>query len=325
MKSLIYFVEEYMKIGKKLAIGLVLVMMGSFVFAGGKSDTGGTKQIVVGYAPTTMNNPFWLAVLEGVKSVLEPQGIKIVTIDPQSDQARMNDQIGDLLAQGIDALLVAPFDSAAIRPALVECKNKGVPIINFDTPVADQDLVTSIVASDNVNAGVVVAKDMMSKLPRGSKVAILHSPSGQACIDRYDGFIKESNGYFTIIQPVADGKGDTGVSMPIAGDFLRSTPDLAAFFAVNDPSAAGCINALREAKNTSVLVYGVDGSPDAKQLISEGTQTGTGAQSPISIGKKTAEAAIAAIKGQPVQKNIVIETFIINAANIGQYNIAGWQ
>jgi ribose transport system substrate-binding protein len=237
----------------------------------------------------------------------------------------MNDQIGDLLAQGIDVLLVAPFDSAAVRPALVDCKNKGVPVINFDTPVADQDLVASIIASDNVNAGVVVAKDMMSKLPRGSKVAILHSPSGQACIDRYDGFIKESNGYFTIIQPVADGKGDTGVSMPIAGDFLRSTPDLGAFFAVNDPSAAGCINALREAKNTKVLVYGVDGAPDAKQLIKEGLMTGTGAQSPLNIGKQTAEAALAVIKGQPVEKNIVIETFIITSANIDQYNIAGWQ
>jgi ribose transport system substrate-binding protein len=325
MRSLFIFVEEYMKIGRRLTLALILIMTSSFAFAGGNKDAGGAKQIVVGYAPTTMNNPFWLAVLDGVKSVLEPAGVKIVTIDPQNDQARMNDQIGDLLAQGIDALLVAPFDSAAVRPALVELKNKGVPVINFDTPVVDKDLVASIIASDNVNAGVVVAKDMMAKLPRGSKVAILHSPSGQACIDRYDGFMRESNGYFTIIQPVADGKGDTGVSMPIAADFLRSTPDLAAFFAVNDPSAAGCINALREARNTNVLVYGVDGAPDAKQLIKEGAMTGTGAQSPIGIGKKTAEAALAVINGQSVEKNIVIETFIINAANIDQYDIAGWQ
>jgi ribose transport system substrate-binding protein len=271
-----------------------------------------------------MNNPFWLAVLDGVKSVLDDQGVKIVTIDPQNDQSRMNDQIGDLLAQGIDALLVAPFDSTAVRPALVACKEKGVPVINFDTPVADIDLVASIVASDNVNAGVVVAKDMMAKLPQGAKVAILHSPSGQSCIDRYDGFMATVGNYFTIL-PWVDGKGDTGASMPLAADILQSAPDLAALFAVNDPSAAGCVQALQEARKTGVLVYGVDGAPDAKKMIAEGAMTGTGAQSPIGIGKQAAEAALAVINGRTVQKNIVVETFIINAGNVGKYNVSGWQ
>jgi ribose transport system substrate-binding protein len=271
-----------------------------------------------------MNNPFWLAVLDGVKSVLDSQGVEIVTIDPQNDQSKMNDQIGDLLAQGIDALLVAPFDSTGVRPALVACKEAGVPVINFDTPVVDKDLVASIIASDNVNAGVVVAKDMMSRLPKGSKIAIIHSPSGQACIDRYDGFMKTSAGYFDIVL-TPDGKGDTGVTMPIAEDILQGTPDLTAFFAVNDPSAIGCIQAIAGRKASGILVYGVDGAPDAKKAIQAGTMTGTGAQSPLNIGKLTAETALKVIAKQPVEKNIVVETFIINSSNLGSYNVDGWQ
>jgi ribose transport system substrate-binding protein len=199
-----------------------------------------------------------------------------------------------------------------------------VPVINFDTPVADTDLVASIIASDNANAGAVVAKDMMSKLPQGSKVAILHSPSGQACIDRYDGFMATVGNYFAIL-PWVDGKGDTGASMPLAADILQSAPDLAALFAVNDPSAAGCVQALQEARKTGVLVYGVDGAPDAKKMIAEGSMTGTGAQSPIGIGRRAAETAMAVIKGQVAPKNIVVETFIINAGNVDNYTINGWQ
>jgi ribose transport system substrate-binding protein len=311
-----------MKLKRMLLVGLILIAVCGLAFAApGKQKSG---KIRVGYAPTTMNNPFWLAVLDGVKSVLEPQGVEIVTIDPQNDQSKMNDQIGDLLAQGIDALLVAPFDSTGVRPALVACKEAGVPVINFDTPVTDRDLVASIIASDNVNAGVVVAKDMMSRLPRGSKIAIIHSPSGQACIDRYDGFMKTSAGYFNVVM-IPDGKGDTGVTMPIAEDILQGTPDLKAFFAVNDPSAIGCIQAIAGRKASGILVYGVDGAPDAKKAIQAGTMTGTGAQSPLNIGKLTAETALKIIAKQSVEKNIVVETFIINSGNLGNYKVDGWQ
>jgi ribose transport system substrate-binding protein len=312
-----------MNIRKIFVLGLMAATVTSFAYAKGGNEK--SNVITIGYAPTTMNNPFWLAVLDGVKSVLEPQGVKFVTIDPQNDQSRMNDQINDLLVSGIDALLVAPFDSTGVRPALLACNEKGVPVINFDTPVVNTDLVKSIVASDNINAGVVVAKDMMSKLPRGSKIAIIHSPSGQSCIDRYDGFIKESNGYFNIIA-TPDGKGDTGVTLPIAEDLLSGSPDIKAFFAVNDPSAIGCIQALAAKPNIKdVLVYGVDGAPDAKKAIKDGTMTGTGAQSPINIGKRSAETALAVLKGQSVEPNIVIETFIINSDNIDNYDINGWQ
>ena len=306
---------------KVLAISLALIFIGGFAFAGGARE----RPVTIGYAPTTMNNPFWLAVLDGVREVLEPAGVRIVTIDPQNDQSRMNDQINDLLVMGIDALLVAPFDSAGIRPALEECQRRGIPVINFDTPVNDRNLVRSIIASDNVNAGAVVATDMMARLPQGSRIAIIHSPAAQSCIDRLDGFMREAGNYFNIIQPIPDGRGDTGVTLPIANDIIQGNPDVRAFFAVNDPSAAGVVRALAENRMTGVLVYGVDGAPDAKRMIVDGTMTGTGAQSPIGIGRDTARVALDILAGRSVPAEVVIPTFIINQENVNQFNIDGWQ
>lgn len=280
---------------------------------------------LIGFAPPTMNNAFWIALVEPIKQEVEKRGDELVIIDPQLDQARMNDQIGDLIVQGIDALLVAPFDSTGIEPALVACKEAGIPVVNFDTPVTNTDLVATIIASDNYNAGVVVAKDMMSKLEEGSKISVMGSPSGAATLQRAQGFYDTIGDYFDVVVEL-DGKGDTGVTLPLAEDVLQGTPDLAAFYATNDPSAIGCLNALEAHPEVNgVLVYGVDGNPDAKKFIEGGKMTGTAAQSPKTIGSESIKAAYTLIEGGSVEKNIVIDTFIITADNVAEYGTDGWQ
>lgn len=334
-----------MKLGKAVSFILASVMVVS-TFAGCSSgsntssaaasqaaseavsqaaSTGKTGAKKIGFAPTTMNNPYWVCIANTVKAYVESKGDTFISIDPQNDQSKMNDQIGDLVSQGIDALLVAPVDSTGVKTALEQCKQKNIPVVNFDTPVKDTSLISTIVASDNYNAGVVVAKDMMSKLPKGSKIAIMHSPVGQACIDRVNGFKTTVGSYFNIVSTL-DGKGDTGVTLPLAEDVIQSTPDLKAFFAVNDPSAIGCTQALKSHDMTGkVLVYGVDGNPSVKVKIKEGSVTGTGAQSPKTMGQKSIEAAYDLIAGKSVEKNITIQTFLITKDNVDKYGTTDWQ
>jgi len=343
-----------MKSGKLISIFLSLSMIvGTFAgCSGGSKNSSGNKQSQaasetasqaaskdlsqvtsngkssgkkIGYCPTTMNNPYWLCIANVVKQYVESKGDTYISIDPQNDQSKMNNQIGDLVAQGVDALLIAPVDSTGIKPALEECKKKNIPVINFDTPVTEKDLVSTIVASNNYNAGVVVAKDMMSKLPKGSKIAIMHSPVGGACIDRVNGFKTTIGSYFNVVSTL-DGKGDTGVTLPLAEDVIQSTPDLKAFFAVNDPSALGCSQALK-AHNLvgKILIYGVDGNPTVKAKIKDGSITGTGAQSPKMMGKKSIEAAYNLINGKTVEKEITIPTFLINKENVEKYGTTDWQ
>lgn len=279
----------------------------------------------IAYVPTTMNNAFWLALEGPVKAEVEKRGDTYLTVDAQSDQARMNDMIGDLISQEIDVLLVAPQDSAGIESALVACKDAGILVVNFDTPVVNTELVATIVASNNYNAGVVVAKDMMEKLEKGSKIAVMHSPAGGACIDRASGFYDTIGDYFNVVIEL-DGKGDTGVTMPLAEDVLQSTPDLKAFFCVNDPSAMGALNALNAHPEMSgILIYGVDGNPDAKQYIKDGKITGTAAQSPETIGAESIKAAYTLLEGGTVEKNIVVDTFLITIDNVDEYGTDGWQ
>ena len=80
-----------------------------------------------------------------------------------------------------------------------------------------------------------------------------------------------------------------------------------------------------EAAGSDALIYGVDGSPDVKALVAEGGITGTGAQSPINIGKTIAEVYYQWLAGEEVEERYPIETFMINADNVAEYGTDGWQ
>ena len=275
----------------------------------------------IGYAPATLNNAFWLAVKDGVEKAIEEKGIEVelVDIDANGDQSIMNDGIANLLISGVDAILCAPADSNAVGSALEQCQQAGVPVINFDTPVPDAEMVETIIASDNYNAGYVVGKDAAEKMDDGAKILVLHSPRASACVQRYEGFVaalEESGKEYTEVNNL-DGQGATEVSMTLTADALVADPDLQVIFAVNDPSAMGAINAIQQATvelTNDIMVYGVDGNPDAKKLIESGEMEGTGSQSPETLGYDSMMAAFD-----------VVDTFLITAENVAEFGTDGWQ
>ena len=107
---------------KSLALILVIVMLLSALSGIASAQE---KHYKIAYVPTTMNNAFWLALEGPIKEEVEKRGDEYISVDAQNDQARMNDMIGDLIAQKIDILLVAPQDSAGIESALVDPDAEG--------------------------------------------------------------------------------------------------------------------------------------------------------------------------------------------------------
>ena len=95
----------------------------------------------------------------------------------------------------------------------------------------------------------------------------------------------------------------------------------------NDQVALEALEAITDAGRKDMLVYGVDGSPGVKsKLLEPGTcMTGTGAQSPINIGKKAVDTAIAILEGNDYEKETYVDTFFISKDNVEMYGTDGWQ
>ncbi|WP_392391667.1 sugar ABC transporter substrate-binding protein [Zongyangia hominis] len=300
--------------------------------AGDSSSTGGDAKegpYTFGYSAMTLNNPFFVYIGDTAKAVVEGKGDKFVSADPQFDQSRQISQIEDMVTQGIDVLLLNPVDNKGIRPALDACQKANIPIVNFDADVYDTDMVESILVSNNKQAGYLVGQKVVKDFPDGTKLAILDSPTAKSTLDRVAGFMQALEEAGKDKYPVVyqqDGKGSTQDSLPLAENCLQANPDVGAFFAGNDPSAMGAVAALEAAgKVGEIKVYGIDGSPEGKTAIKKGQMHGTGAQSPKAIAEQSVEVAYKILAGETVEKNILVDVFLIDDTNVDQYGTDSWQ
>ena len=312
----------------------VTFLAGILAACGGNEETGGSSsdegsqddQLVFGYTSMTQNNPFFIVLEEAIREEVEANGDKLITMNPAMDVALQINQVEDMIAQGIDAIFLNPVDWEGIRPALVMLEEAGIPIINYDTEVKDFDYVTAYVGSDNKNAGFVAGQDLVERYPDGGKIAVLDSPTMNSINDRIAGFMEAIEGKGFEIVAQQDGKGDLETSLGITEDILQAHPDIIAIMGGNDPSALGALAAAKAANKTDLAIYGVDGSPDAKAAIAEGGPfVGTGAQSPISIGKESVVVAYQILNEEEYEERVPVKTFLINEDNVEEYGVDGWQ
>ncbi|ETO99342.1 periplasmic-binding protein domain protein [Lachnoanaerobaculum sp. MSX33] len=285
------------------------------------------KKIVFGSTFMTMNNPYFNVLNENIRDTIEANGDILITRDPAQSQERQNAQITDMLNEGIDFLFVNAVDKSGIESALLECEKRGVPVILIDTDVDNRIGVISAIQSDNYEAGVLLAQDLIRKKPEGAKILIVENLIALSMIQRRQGFIDtiKDNQKYEIVEEI-DGVSEIETVNHAVIDYIENNDkDFDVIFGLNDPTAIGAVAALREKSEKKVLIYGVDGSPDAKELIRQGLFTATVAQHPIYMGKEAAKAAYDYLNGKEIESDISINVDLINAGNLTRFDISKWQ
>lgn len=280
-----------------------------------------------GFTCMDQSNPFFVLIEKTIREKVEARGDKLISVDPANDVMRQVQQIEDVVAQNIDGMFLNPAEAEGIIPALDILKDAGIPIVNFDTEVADMSYVTTYDGSDNYNAGFVCGEDLVKKIPNGGDIIVLDSPTMNSVVDRTKGFLKAIEGKGFNIVAQQDAKGNLEKSMNIAEDLLQANPDVVAIFGGNDPTALGALAAANAAGIKDCLIYGVDGSPDIKREIASGTSLieGSGAQSPISIANVSVDLMYKIMAGEKVDARYPVPTFLITSENVEEFGIDGWQ
>lgn len=280
----------------------------------------------IGATYMTMNNPFYSVIDEELRLMIESRGDILLTRDPALDQDKQNDQIHELLAGGIDLLVINPVDFQQIRPALEEARDAGVPVVIVDSQVSDPALVACTIASDNYGAGVLCAEHLI-RTRDSARIALLEHPTAQSALDRIQGFCDTIADYPQYqIAGRARSDGQLELAMPALDSLLGADSDIDVVMALNDPTALGAMAALEERQLLDrTLVYGVDGAPEAKNMIFEGVMTATVAQSPIQIGQTTAQVIYQILSGEDYESEIIVPVELITAENVGQFGSDGWQ
>lgn len=281
---------------------------------------------IFGATYMTRNNPYFDVVNEAISEVVEGNGDILISRDPQQDQEKQNDQILELIDEGIEILFLNPVDWETVKPALIACQEAGVPVFNIDTIVKDTEYVVTTIETDNYQAGVLCAEDMMRRVD-SADILVLDNPIQMSITYRVQGFLDTIEGhdeYKVVYQDV--GAGELEVSARATNKaILEENLSFDVVLGGNDPTALGALAALQQNHREGVLIYGIDGSPDFKSMLDIGYVTGTSMQSPKGIGQRAAEEAYRYLDGEEIEKYISIEPVLITSENLSEFEISGWQ
>ena len=235
----------------------------SFVYFKGQSRS----HRVFGVTYMTMNNPFYEVVNNELTKVIEANGDQLIALDPALDIDKQIQQIEYFMEMSVDGIFINPVDSSAILPVLQKAKDRGIIIIAVDASIIGDNVCDSTIVSDNYDAGVQCALDMMKRKEEANIVLLRHSAVSSAD-DRIKGFC-DTIAPYPEYKIVGDGdcEGQLELAMPLMQKFLQEIEEVDVVMALNDPSALGAMAALQSMDKTDVLVYGVDATPDMKTLI----------------------------------------------------------
>jgi len=292
--------------GKNLLWGMLgLVAAVSIV---GAASGGTTQELYIPVISKGFQHQFWQAVKMGSQKAATDYKVRI-TFEGPENESQVDKQIEMLqaaLAKKPAAICLAALDSKAVIPLLQKAQASKIPIVGFDSGV-DSDIPVATAATDNIAAAGYAAKKMAQLIGDAGEVAVIvHDQTSRTGIDRRDGFVKEMKTHPKIkIVDIQYGGGDQLKSTDLAKAIIQAHPNLKGFFGANEGSIIGVLNGVKELKKEGkIVVIGYDAGKQQKDAVRSGVEAGAVSQDPVGIGYKCVEAAVKAIKGEKVPKNI---------------------
>ncbi len=294
---------------------------------GGSSDDGGgtKKKGLIGYSAMSLTNPFFKIIADSITEEARLNGFDVAVNDANSDGKLQAEHIDSYIVQGAQAIILNPCDRLSVGPAIQKANKAGIPVFTCDLQcVADGVKITGHIGTDNFQGGQLAGKAMIELLGEtGGKVLVLHFKQANSCVLRVDGFMKEINAHNEgrtegriEIAAELDGGGAKDQGFKSASAALQAHPDLAAIFAINDPSALGAYTALEQAKKVGqVKIIGFDGELAGKQAIKDGKFFADPIQFPVKMGKTSVQNIIKYLNGEEFEEKVLIPTYLYRKAD----------
>ncbi len=262
----------------------------------------------------------WRAAETAVsKAEAEKRGITLKISDAQQKQENQIKAVRSFIAQGVDAIFIAPVVQTGWGPVLEEAKDYGIPVFLLDRGITvdDDSLYTTAITADNVLEGKVAGNWLIDKVKgKPCNVVELQGTVGASvAIDRKQGFINAVN-QADNIQIVRTQSGDFTRSKgkEVMESFIKAEnngKNICAVFAHNDDMAIGAIQAIKEAglkPGSDILIVSIDAVPDIFKAMMNGEANATVELTPNMAGPAFDALISMKDKGTTPPKKIVTES-----------------
>lgn len=229
----------------------------------------------------SLANDFFKTMEEGARAHHEQHkdqyDLKVVGIKNETDVIQQIEYVEQMIAQAVDAIVIAPADSKALVPVCKRAMDAGIIVVNIDNKLdeavlKDKNANIPFVGPDNRKGAKLAGMHLATRLKPGDKVAVLEgAPNAYNGIQRKLGFEDAMRSNNLTIVSSQTGYWEAGRAQPIASALINEHPDLKAILCANDDMALGAVAALNGAgKLGSVYVVGFDNIAAVQQLLKEG-------------------------------------------------------
>jgi ribose transport system substrate-binding protein len=276
----------------------------------------------------SLANEFFLTMENGAKAHqrahaadydLLANGIK-----DELDVSRQIDLVEQMVAQRVNAIVIAPADSKALVPVCKKAQAAGITVVNIDNKFDDAVLAASgakfpFVGPDNRKGAKAVGDCLATKLKAGDKVVIIEgAPNAFNGVQRKLGFEDAMQAAGLNIVSSQSGYWETDKANQVVAALANEHPDVKAVLCANDSMALGAVAALRVAgKLDKVLVVGFDNIAAMQQLLKEGKVLATADQHGDRLAVFGIEYALEMLKTKQAPADRETPVDLITAERLG--------
>ncbi len=279
----------------------------------------------VGFSQMENNNPWRIAETESLEAEAEERGVDYTATDAQSETPKQVSDVEDMIASGVDVLVIAPREFEGLAPALDAASEAGVPVFLVDREARGdvcEEYVTFI-GSDFISQGERAGEWLVEATGGEAQIAELQGTIGASVTnDRAEGFRNIVEGE-SGMEIVASQSGDftRAGGQEVMEQIIQANPQINAVYAHNDEMAIGAIQALKDAgrqPGEDVTIVSVDGTRDALQAIIDG-ELGATVESNPRFGPLTFATIEQFLAGEPIPQKLILEDRFFDNSNAEEY------
>lgn len=331
---------------KALTVLLVLVLMTGFVFASGSSESSANVKLrgvdgeisAADFSTDVVPNEeytiavvvksaaisVWESHIIAAQKAGEALGVEILDYAPtKADNVEEQKRIlEDLITAGVDAVVLAPANTEAVRGAVQDLIDAGIPVV-YDNTMGPSDVdYLTYVGIDNDEAGVIMARAMAERMGGKGNLLIMEGVPGQATSDlrvaAVERTLREEYPDIYFEKAVTNWLFDEG--RKVTEDYISKWgSDFKAAIAVGGNQAEGAVEAVKAAgMDGQVLISGFDVQEPQYVAVQNGDEIFTISQDVYNQAYLSVVAAVKALNGEDVPRQINCNITVVDNSNLAE-------
>lgn len=261
------------------------ILICATLLAGSGFGSAHAADITIGFSQIGSESGWRAAETTVTKQEAVKRGIDLKFSDAQQKQENQIKAVRSFIAQGVDAILIAPVVATGWDAVLSEAKEAEIPVVLLDRMInSNKDLYFTAVTSDTVYEGKVAGDWLVQAVgDKKCNIVELQGTTGSSpAIDRKKGFDDaiKAHGNFKIVRSQT-GDFTRAKGKEVMESFLKAEnggKNICALYAHNDDMAVGAIQAIKEAglaPGKDILVVSIDAVPDIFKALAAGEANAT--------------------------------------------------